>query len=166
MNANAKRKMRIIHAHNPINIFLVASVLIIATQLDVNRAQLVIEPFEDWMSQLLAVKTTKTPMTLKNDTNLIANLMDIFKLSRRDVKWLEMSFSLSSMELIYPKSLTMVRKLKRCVVGVNFRHTPMRSAAIKFEFDDQVRARYDEHSRTIVCTNPSRPANQGIPTER
>lgn len=108
--------------------------------------------------------SAKSPNSATSD-KLIVSLMDIFKLSRQDVKWFDTHFVLRSLELLYPKSLSQARQLKRCVLGVRFRQRSNRAAAIKLEFDQQVRARFNERSRTVLCNHPSRPV-QGMPTER
>lgn len=127
-------------------------------------AQLIIQPFSDY--------TTKrsNPIEFRSNTTqsaqqILQNLIDIFKFSRSDIKWFEVHFSIRSIELIYPKSWSHARQLKRCVLGMRFKHAPSKSAAIKLEFDSQVRSRYDANSRSVVCNHPSRPSS-GMPTER
>jgi hypothetical protein len=99
----------------------------------------------------------------KNNNNQLVSsiLVDIFKISRADLRWLESQFNLKTIELIYPKSVNAVRSLKRCVIGVKFKLKPAQSAAIKLEFDQQVRARFDDHSHLVTCGT-----THGVPTER
>lgn len=107
-----------------------------------------------------------TTTNTMNYVKLVNSIMEIFKLSRNDIRWFEAHFNLKSIELLYPKSVSVARQLKRCVLGVKFRVNPARSAAIKLEFDQQVRARFDERTRMVVCNHPMRPAQNGMPTEK
>ena len=150
--------------------------LVLFFQIKLNvLAQLVIEPFNSGVATKRLLSSSHrninnnmslTSFSSPNSNKLISQLMDIFKFSRSDMRWFEAHFSLNSLELLYPKTVLNIRQLKRCVLGVNFRLNPSRSAAIKLEFDHQVRARFDDRSRTVVCSSYSnRPAN-GMPTEK
>lgn len=149
-------------------------VLFVQIKLNV-LAQLVIEPFNSGGAikrPLLSShrnnhnNTSMTGSSSTNSNKLISQLMDIFKFSRSDMRWFEAHFSLNSLELLYPKTVLNIRQLKRCVLGVNFRLNPSRSAAIKLEFDHQVRARFDDRSRTVVCSSYSNKPVNGMPTEK
>lgn len=130
------------------------------------HCQLIIQPVNNNIKYYNNKHSSFSDVSANNNNNqLLSQVVNIFHISRADLRWFESYFQLKSLELLYPKTLAMIHHLKRCVLGVKFRANPNRGAAIKLEFDQQVRARFDGRSRTVVCSNPSRPV-YGTPTEK
>lgn len=171
---------------NSIKSIWVALAVAVLLEPTIRRTQLVIQPFDNsgqlriahtGKSRFFATNKNLTTAISSPETNrlnaaanhakLVAAIMEIFKLSRNDMRWFEAHFQLRSLELLYPRSVSMIRQLKRCVLGLKFRLNPARSAAIKLELDNQVRARFDEQARAVVCNHPLRPVAPGsMPTEK
>ncbi|CAF0959295.1 unnamed protein product [Brachionus calyciflorus] len=105
----------------------------------------------------------KSYQTNSKKSNLFNTIIEVFKLSNKDITYLESQFNFNSLELIYPKSLDRLRQMKRGVLGTKFKKDNSKLVAIKFEFDGAVRARYDKGTRLINCNYNN---IKGDPTEK
>lgn len=94
--------------------------------------------------------------------DLLRSIAEIFKLSSHDLQFLSSNFDLKKLELIYPKNLDRLRQMKRGVLGAGFKRSS-KMAAIKLEFDNSVRAKYDKTTKLINCNSYN---IQGEPTEK
>lgn len=97
-----------------------------------------------------------------NGNNLLSHIVEIFQISQHDLQFLQANFELKNLELIYPKGLEQLKQMKRCVLGAQFKRSS-KMAAIKLEFDNSVRAKYDQTTKLINCNAQN---IRGEPTEK
>jgi len=142
-------------------LLIICIVILISIQLRVNCNQPnnLFARNQNWIDSKKFNSNSLTPYQVPN---IIQNILNYFSFQAQDIEHLKRRFDLKNAELIYPDGFDKVLALRRCVIGSRIRSTK-NLVAIKLEFDNDVRAKLDEHTRQISCQAYY---INGMPTEK